>query len=333
MRTVEHATTATTGAPTTAAASDPHRARKRCSLVSIGMLVGVLVALAIAVSSLSGVDWSTVEEQFETATWAWAALALVLYPLIPIAWATALRGCVNADVPFVPTALVSLAATFLNLITPNGIGGSALQLDYLHKQGVPVASGTSALVLSTAVGGAIETGLFLLAAALTATSLSSYDLGGSLSLGAIAVVAAVIGVILGIPKVRHTVVPALKRAATDIRAVLRNPKKGAQLFGGDLAGNLLYPALLGLCLLAFGHSLTFTQLIVVEVGAGMLGNIAPVPGGIGVQEAALTAGLTAFGIDTNTALATVIVFRTVTFMLPPVFGFFTLRGLRARGYA
>ncbi len=297
------------------------------------MLVGVLVALAIAVSSISGVDWASIETEFEHAAWGWALLAFVLYPLIPIAWATALMGCVNADVPFVPTALVSLAATFLNLITPNGIGGSALQLDYLHKEGVPVASGTSALVLSTAVGGAIETGLFLLAAALTATSLSAYDLGGSVSLGAIALVAAVIGVILRIPKVRHRVVPAAERAVTDIGAVLRNPKKGIQLFGGDLAGNLLYPALLGVCLLVFGHSLSFAQLVVVEVGAGMLGNLAPVPGGIGVQEAALTAGLTAFGIDANTALATVIVFRAITFLLPPVFGFFTLRGLRARGYA
>ena len=68
-------------------------------------------------------------------------LALILYPLVPMAWATALMGCVNADLPFVPTVLTQLACTFLNLITPNGIGGTALQLDYLHKQGVPVASG------------------------------------------------------------------------------------------------------------------------------------------------------------------------------------------------
>jgi uncharacterized membrane protein YbhN (UPF0104 family) len=65
----------------------------------------------------------------------------------------------------------------------------------------------------------------------------------------------------------------------------------------------------------------------------MLGNVAPVPGGIGVQEAALTAGLTSFGIDTNTALATVLVFRGITFALPPVFGFVTLQYLRRRGYA
>jgi uncharacterized membrane protein YbhN (UPF0104 family) len=52
-----------------------------------------------------------------------------------------------------------------------------------------------------------------------------------------------------------------------------------------------------------------------------------------VQEAALTAGLTAFGIDSNTALATVLVFRGITFAIPPIFGFFTLQWLRRSGYA
>ena len=69
----------------------------------------------------------------------------------------------------------------------------------------------------------------------------------------------------------------------------------------------------------------------MQVGAGMLGNVAPVPGGIGVQEAALTAGLTSFGIPANPALATVIVFRAITFAIPPIFGFFTLRWLRKQG--
>ena len=305
---------------------------KRLSLVNIGILAGILFALAIAIPSLTDVNWASVQNQFENATWGWAVLALVLYPLVPISWATALLGCVNADLPFVPTVLTQLACSFLNLITPNGIGGTGLQLDYLHKEGVPVASGASAMVLSTGVGGAIQMVLFLVAAALTSTKVDTSNSGG-VSLGAIAVGAALIGVVLAVPKIRGKVVPAVRRAANDIWAVLRNPKKAMQLFGGDLAGNLVYPFLLGLCLLAFGAHLSFAQLVVVQVGAGMLGNVAPVPGGIGVQEAALTAGLTAFGIDSNTALATVLVFRGITFALPPVFGFFTLQYLRKRGYA
>ncbi len=309
---------------------------KRLSLVNIGMLAGILLALAIAIPSLEGINWSSLQSEFENAIWAWVLLAFVLYPLVPTAWATALMGCVNKDLPLVPTVLTQLACSFLNLITPNGIGGTALQLDYLHKQDVPVASAGSAMVLSTGVGGAIQMGLFLIAAAITSTSIdngSSSDSSGSTTLIAIAVVAALVGIVLFVPKIRGKVVPAVKRAASDIWAVLRNPRKAIQLFGGDTAGNLIYPLLLGLCLLAFHQRLDFAQLMVVQIGAGMVGNVAPVPGGIGVQEAALTGGLTAFGVPPNAALATVIVFRGITFAIPPVFGFFTLRWLRAKGYA
>ncbi len=309
---------------------------KRLSLLNIGMLIGVLVAVTIAFHSMEGINWASVKGEFEDATWAWALLALAMYPLVPSSWATALMGCVNKDLPFVPTVLTQLACSFLNLITPNGIGGTALQIDYLHKQDVPVASAGSAMVLSTGVGGAIQMILFLTAAAITATAVdtgSSSDSSSSNTLLIIALVAALIGVVLFIPKIKNKVVPAVKRAASDIWAVVRNPKKAMQLVGGDTAGNLIYPLILGVCLLAFNQHLDFAQLVVVQVGAGMVGNVAPVPGGIGVTEAALTAGLTSFGIAPAPALASVLLFRGITFLIPPIFGFFTLRWLRAKGYA
>jgi uncharacterized membrane protein YbhN (UPF0104 family)/membrane-associated phospholipid phosphatase len=307
---------------------------KRLTWVNIGMTAGIVLAAAIAISSLEGINWHDVKSEFENATWAWVVVTLFLWPLVPSAWATALMGCVNTDLPFIPTVVTQLSCNFLNLITPNGIGGTALQIDYLHKQGVPVASGGSAMVLSTGVGGALQMGLFLIAAAITATAVEPNSSAPSASqvLIAIAVIAALVGIVLWIPKVRGKVVPQVKRAASDIWAVIRTPKKALQLFGGDLAGNLLYPLLLGLCLLAFHQKLDYAQLVVVQVGAGMVGNVAPVPGGIGVQEAALTGGLTAFGIPANPALAAVIVFRGITFALPALLGFFTLRWERARGY-
>ena len=222
----------------------------------------------------------------------------------------------------------------MNLITPNGIGGTALQLDYLHKEGVPLASAGSAMVLSTGVGGAIQMVLFLSAAAITATAVdTSSSSTDNTSLWVIVAVVTVIGIVLFIPKIRGKVVPAVTKAAKDIWTVIRNPRKALQLLGGDLAGNLIYPAILGVCLLAFHQRLDYAELIVVQVGAGMVGNVAPVPGGIGVTEAALTAGLTSFGIPAAPALATVLVFRGITFAIPPFFGFFTLRYLRAKGYA
>src|SRR5262249_48136193 len=58
---------------------------RRLTWTNVGILAGVLIALVIAVSSLEGVDWSSVKGEFENAIWGWALLAAVFYPLVPMA--------------------------------------------------------------------------------------------------------------------------------------------------------------------------------------------------------------------------------------------------------
>jgi uncharacterized protein (TIRG00374 family) len=64
----------------------------------------------------------------------------------------------------------------------------------------------------------------------------------------------------------------------------------------------------------------------VALFAGLM----PVPGGVGVTEAALTAGFTAMGVDSATAMAAALSYRLVTFYLPPCLGYFALRSLRTQ---
>ena len=140
---------------------------------------------------------------------------------------------------------------------------------------------------------------------------------GSEVLIGIALVAALIGIVMKVPKLKNKIVPAVKKAVTDIWTVIRNPHKAMLLIGGDTAGNLIYPAILGVCLLVFHQHLDFAQLVVVQVGAGMVGNVAP-----GSRRASASprprsrARLTAFGIPAAPALATVLVFRGITFVFP-----------------
>ncbi len=64
----------------------------------------------------------------------------------------------------------------------------------------------------------------------------------------------------------------------------------------------------------------------------LLAGLAPVPGGIGVAEAVLTAGLVAVGVDDNTAFAGAVVYRMITFYIPAVVGWYAVRWEEARGY-
>ena len=58
----------------------------------------------------------------------------------------------------------------------------------------------------------------------------------------------------------------------------------------------------------------------------------PVPGGVGVAEAGITAGLIAVGVDQSTAFAVAVTHRLCTNYLPPLWGFFALRWLNRKAY-
>jgi uncharacterized membrane protein YbhN (UPF0104 family) len=65
--------------------------------------------------------------------------------------------------------------------------------------------------------------------------------------------------------------------------------------------------------------------------ASMVGGI-PVPGGAGVVEAGLIAGLTSAGVPQDQAVAAVFIQRLFTAYLPPIWGWVTLAWMRRREY-
>ena len=150
---------------------------------------------------------------------------------------------------------------------------------------------------------------------------------------ALLVVAVVVAVAL--PSVRTRILDRVRPMLTEVLDTfrgLRSLAKFLQLFGGNLANQFLFAAALGASLAAFGGQLNLATLVVIYVAAALFGGMMPVPGGIGVVEAALISGLVAAGIDTATATATALVFRLVTFYLPPIWGWVALRWLQRHSY-
>jgi uncharacterized protein (TIRG00374 family) len=58
----------------------------------------------------------------------------------------------------------------------------------------------------------------------------------------------------------------------------------------------------------------------------------PIPGGVGVSEAGLMAGLTAVGVSNDIAVSAVLVYRLISYYLPPIWGWFCLNWLQKRDY-
>jgi uncharacterized membrane protein YbhN (UPF0104 family) len=80
---------------------------------------------------------------------------------------------------------------------------------------------------------------------------------------------------------------------------------------------ILWVALQGL---GVGDELGVSEFARVFFVAHILGSLAPTPGGVGVIEAGVTGALVAAGVDTEVALAAVLVYRFITYVVPIIIG-------------
>ncbi|HKY68948.1 MAG TPA: lysylphosphatidylglycerol synthase transmembrane domain-containing protein, partial [Acidimicrobiales bacterium] len=218
-------------------------------------------------------------------------------------------------------------------------GNATLVIRFFQKQGLAPAVAVSSGILNSVSGFVVQVVLITIGLAVTGSSFD-LSLGGDgipawMVAVAIAVVLAV-AIVLLVPALRRrlrAVVEAQLRAAWDnVRGILATPRKAVQLFGGNLASQVLYAMVLGAALHAYGGSLPLLQLIVINCVASFVGGAAPVPGGMGVVEAGLIAGFTAAGVPEGEAVAATFTARACTSYLPPIWGWFALSWLRKKDY-
>lgn len=80
--------------------------------------------------------------------------------------------------------------------------------------------------------------------------------------------------------------------------------------------------------IALQQELTIGMLITAYAITMLLVMISVVPQGVGLVEGVLTVLLTSFGISLEAALAIMVIYRTISFGVPAVIGFFLLRQLK-----
>jgi uncharacterized protein (TIRG00374 family) len=78
-------------------------------------------------------------------------------------------------------------------------------------------------------------------------------------------------------------------------------------------------AVLWACFHAFGEPPS-TAVLVMGYFIGMLGNLLPVPGGVGGVDGGMIAAFAGFGVGTGLAVLAVLSYRAIAFWLPTVPG-------------
>jgi uncharacterized protein (TIRG00374 family) len=263
--------------------------------------------------------------------WRWASLALVGSALTYVGAGLNLIGAFARRLSLGLTTAVQLGGSFINRISPVKVGGMAVNVRFLQRQGLESATAIGGVGLSMLVGGIMQIALTAVFVVWAGSKASVVRLPSSSTvLLVLAVVAVAVGLAMAVRParrlIRTTVVPEVEKAAHDLREALRDPARLSLSFLGSLLLNLGFIAALFASVRAFDYPLPFAVAGAVYLVGGTVAAAAPTPGGVGAVEAALIAGLTATGVPTEQAVPAVLVYRMATFWLPVLPGWlaFTL---------
>ncbi len=317
----------------------------RVSPTDLLMAVGTILGIYLLIGQFA--DVASVGDVFTGVIWGWVVLVAVLSQLPQLAQAVAMLGSVSTRLPLGPATGVQFANQFTGMVAGT-VGTTAVVIRFFQKQGLGAAVAVSSGVLNTLAAMVVQVILVAIAFVFTASNFTrsatnSSATSGTSSSGAsgwvIALVIAIgvgLGAMLLVPRLRRQVGakirPQFVAARENLRLIAHSPRKAIELFGGNLASQVLFALTLQAALHAYGSSLPLLELILINSLASLLGGIVPVPGGLGVIEAGLIGGMTAAGVPETTAMAATFTSRLFTAYLPPVWGWFALHWLRQHDY-
>lgn len=267
-----------------------------------------------------------------SASWGWLVAGLVASAATYVAAAIAQLGAVGVPLALGRTAAVQLASSFTNRLTPGNLGGMGVNVRFLERSGLDRPDAIGAVAINSVAGAIVHVlGLVVAVAVVGRTGVGDIKVPqGWPVLVAVVAVLVIAGVVLWSPLGRRRIVAPARQAGRNLGDVLRRPTKALQLFGGSAAITGAYILALAASLEAFGAHVGLAKVAAVYLGGSALGAISPTPGGLGVVEGALVAGLTAGGAASGPAIAGVLGFRLLTFWLPILPGWLAFRALDRR---
>ncbi len=323
----------------------------RRKLAVFGLFVVVaLVALYFLLPKLAGLEdtWHRIEEGDPY----WLVLALVFTVGMFGGYVFLFHGIyddasrkLNWQESYQIT-MASLAAT--RLLSAGGAGGLVLQAWALRRAGLPartVADRTVSFIVVTYL-------VYTVTVAVTGIGLYYGILNGSqaFSVTLLPAILAIVATALGLSiafvppdlqarKIRFCDDPRRSRrmlarlaqlpasASTGIRDALRRVARRDRALWGATAYWGFQIAVLWASFRAFGEAPPI-GVIVMGFFIGMLGNLLPLPGGIGGIDGGMIGAFAALGVDVNLAIVAVLVYRGFTFWLPTIPGIIAYLQLR-----
>jgi uncharacterized membrane protein YbhN (UPF0104 family) len=311
----------------------------RLSIGRVLMAALLLFAGSTLITGLLEIGLDTIADAIREASFPIVILAFVISLFSRVTNSYSLAALSPIKVPFGRLVVLQFAMNFVGVAMPSTAGRVAVNIRFFQRNGVEPATAvavgaidgfTGFLAQMVLMGSILLLGIGSFNLNLD-TNFSTDGIGSLLIVLGVALVAAIIAVIT-VPALRKWVLHALTSLRNFLGPLLRSPRRMVKALAGNCGSELIGATVLYTVLAAFGQSVNFFDVVLVSIGVGLFSGLMPVPGGIGVAEAALTTGFISLGVDPATAFAAALTCRMVTFYTPPLIGWFALRWLQRQKF-
>ena len=326
-------------APAPRGAEMPNELHPRHLLLRVGEIAAIILLVVLAISALPGLD--EVRARLRGADPVWI-VALVLAEVGSCAgYLVAFRSTFCAQMPWGLSYDIAMAEQAANSLLPaGGAGGLALGVWALRQAGMPTGQVTRRTVAFFVVTSAANfVALVLVGIAVFAGIVSG---SGSWVLTLVPALVTALGIFLVVlspellralgnrgagadpqswkGRARLALRSSLKAGADGVEqaiTLLRSHSFGVIL--GSFAYMAFDIAALGFGFAAVGHEPAFGTLVLGYL-IGQLGNLIPLPGGVGGTEGALIGMFALYGVNLTNATAAVLSYRLFQLVIPALLG-------------
>jgi uncharacterized membrane protein YbhN (UPF0104 family)/tRNA A-37 threonylcarbamoyl transferase component Bud32 len=296
----------------------------------------VLFAAYVLLTTLVDLDWGTVWQTWRGATWTWVVVGLVVAQGTAFADAGTAMSTVRTKLPLIPLVHLQYAVKAVGLAISATLGRVALYTTFFRRYGEGPAVAVTATGLDS-FAASVANVVVVLLSVLLAKNLPDVQLSGPDNLDRIIVLLVVVLALSAVavavvPKLRRQLVAMLRSLVTSLQVVTQSPARAIGLFGTNLLSLMITAVCMACVVQGLQPSLSYGSALFVTAAASLFAAMVPVPGNVGVGEAAIAAGLVAVGVPSEPAFAIAVTQRMATTYLPSAFGIVSLRWLRKEDY-
>ncbi|HIA92033.1 TPA: flippase-like domain-containing protein [Candidatus Saccharibacteria bacterium] len=238
-------------------------------------------------------------------TYIFAAGTITTIPSVPVSYRKAV--------------MAQLAGSYASKLAPRGLGSSAVNLQFLRKQGMSLSRATSVMLTDKFLGFllfVIPFGSVVVISGQSSLSQLLPDMKTYYVYIALGIILAGITVLVAKRTWQEKIIQSLKKSYFEIKQLAYRPRSLllAALF--SLGVTVSYLLTLYLCFTALQVDISILQIIVTYAAATFASSVTPTPGGLGGFEAGLIAAMVSFGVEQSAAYSVAILYRLATFWLP-----------------